>query len=608
MDPIKLTNIQINEILDIIPKPPGVGNSARELSRMQLVERVTLELQNISLVPDSRAFQEFKQYFKQLLWESYVGPGHPIGIISAIAISAPTTQLSLNSFHTAGASSVGTAFKIIKDLITLSDMNRDPRMQIYFKLPFVGDDLHEIHHIGTFDYVFNKRKTFEATMVSDLIVSKEILETDAIALENIYDLLKLHFIIRPESFAKSIENYPLTYVAKIKLNTYKMYSRDITMNDLAEAIQGGQPPDSLSCIWRSILDGYIYILVDETKTYGKDLFDPVTGVLLHLQTYVFNNFSEWLVKGIRGIKYITPTKIDILSGITKIVTSKTSSQYVRAYTNQEHTRLKGISLEDIRSAITAFGYHIIDVNKVELYVEFEGPSTALKDMKTKINKIRELIDLELLIQKGSENIKLHDVEEIKKLTPYDRQLAETTEYYYAACKGINLKDISWFDDVDLFRTMSNYPSDIYSIFGISAVRTFLIFKFRELIVGFSSYINPRHISIIFNALTNTGKLTKPSFAGINRKPVGALTLASNQKAMDVFVSAAITGRSEIIGSVSSSLYVGQTSRKIGTGAVSMSTEITPELKIKLIEDEMQSLQMDLGDVFDAASNPAWNGQ
>lgn len=600
MEPVLLTDDQINEILAIIPKPPGIGNSAREVSRQQLSNLVALELKNIKLVPDPRALQEFKQYFKQLLYESYIGPGHPIGLCAAIAISAPATQLSLNSFHSAGASSIGTTFKIIKDMITLSDMNRDPRMQIYFKTPFVGDDLHDIHHVGTFDYVFNKRKTLEATMVSDLVLTKYILEVDEIASENLYDLLKIHFIVRPEAFAKSIENYPLTYVAKIKLNTYKMYSRDITMDDVAKAIQGSEPPDSLSCIWKSILDGYMYILVDETKTYGKDLFDPITGVLLHLQTYVFNSFSDWLVKGIRDIKYITPVKIDILSGITKLVADNGT---IKAYTSQEETRMKGISLEDIRSAISAFGYPIKSVNKQELYVEYEGPISSLKEMKSKASKIRELVNLELLIQKGSENIHMHDVEEIKKLTKADRTLLEATEYFYASCKGINLKDISWFDDIDLFRTISNYPNDIYSTFGISAVRTFLIFKFKELIIGFSSYVNPRHISIIYNSLTNTGKLNRPSFAGINRKPVGALTLASNQKAMDVFVSAAITGRSEVIGSVSSSLYVGQTSRKIGTGAVSMSTEVTPELTLQLIQDELQPLQMELGDVFDAASNP-----
>ena len=124
-------------------------------------------------------------------------------------------------------------------------------------------------------------------------------------------LIKLNSLTRPERFVNADVKFPLTYVIELTLNTYRMYSRKITMAMVARAIEGpliaGVKPDSLTCIWKSQIEGKMYILADESRSYK---IEPVgTGILMFLTNYVMKQYNQWKVSGIDGVLSIDHRKL-----------------------------------------------------------------------------------------------------------------------------------------------------------------------------------------------------------------------------------------------------------------------------------------------------------
>jgi DNA-directed RNA polymerase II subunit RPB1 len=67
---------------------------------------------------------------------SIVAPGEMVGMVSAQSIGEPTTQLTLNTFHSAGVASKSNATRgvpRIEEILTLSENPKNPSITVYFK-------------------------------------------------------------------------------------------------------------------------------------------------------------------------------------------------------------------------------------------------------------------------------------------------------------------------------------------------------------------------------------------------------------------------------------------------------------------------------------------
>lgn len=552
MLPIPLSPAQINGILDKIPVPPGIGKAALKLSRKHTVDRVRTLLQDIKLIPNEAAYQEFSDELIKSLYESYVAPGTSVGITAGVSLGGPVTQLSLNSFHFAGAQSgVALAFQKVRDFLTGSKMNRAPQMKIYFKVPYTGSDLHEIQHIGTFDSIMAMRHEFEQTLVHDVIADSRILSREEAELAGVPQMMSYHSRIRPERFENSASKFKLTHVIELKLNTYRMFTHKITMAMLARSIEGpGLPPDSLTCVWRSQIDGKMYIIVDENQDYKQDAIKDM-AVLMYLTRYVMRQYKNWKISGITNVISIEPQEIIVTKGIYKVTNEGLGKHHV--YTNNKKTRWDGISLTDIYTLLAAAGFNVTGINKQELYLLVEGFEGDLeKELTNRINKAQE-----------AENP-----------SPEQIRLINATSFYYALTNGTNLDEIVWRDDIDLFRTTSNHSHEVLDMLGIDAARIFLIYRFMQTLQDFSSYINPRHISLIFDLLCNLGIINSLSFVGINRRKIGPLAMASYERSFDVFVNASVYGDKESITGVSPAIFAGQRPKLGGTSSVILEEDLT----------------------------------
>lgn len=558
MDPIALTEEQITNILSEVPKPRGIGKSAIQIAHQQLLSRLRNVLEDIKLVPVEEDFQTFKREIIRDVYESFIEPSRPVGVTAGVSLGGPITQMSLNTFHFAGAQSgVAQAFQKVRDALVGSRIQRDPQMSIFFKNPGMGTDIHDTIHIGTFESIMGKRAEFEQTMVSDVIQDIEILTRDEAEAAGVSEIMTLHSLIHPEKFVDASSRYRLNHVVELRLNMYRMYSHRITMDMLAKAIEGPAPPDCIVVIWKSQFDGKMYIIVDETKSYGQQGMSQEASIIMFLTIEIIRKFNDKQISGISGIYSIEPQEIDVVKGIHRIEKSKREPDVHYVYTNNFRTRWEGVSLADIRQLLKACEFtvgNIRSINKERLFIKVKHKGNVWTDLNSKIKDARS--------------------KSIPERSEREQAIINATSFYIMKAKGINMDQVIWRDDVDVYRVISNDSHGIQETLGIDAARVFLILKFRQTLQEFSSYINGRHIALIFDLLTNLGTINSLSFTGVNRRRVGPLAAASYERAMDVFTNSAVYGDKESIVGVSPALYVGHMSKRVGTGSIGIEEDLT----------------------------------
>jgi DNA-directed RNA polymerase II subunit RPB1 len=151
---------------------------------------------------------------------------------------------------------------------------------------------------------------------------------------------------------------------------------------------------------------------------------------------------------------------------------------------------------------------------------------------------------------------------------YNQKVIPGTELkeWYIETKAGELGDLINKTFVDSKRCTSNNIWDIYHLFGVTATREFLKTEFEKQIK-----INPRHLDLLINGMTNTGKLKSVSRHGIDRREVGPLAKASFEQPVDNYIISATQGERDPISSVSAAVTVGKLAN-IGTNVFELITD------------------------------------
>ena len=693
-----LTEAQINEILTEVPNPPGAGNTMIDIARTQIIKMFRDYLEDpaaeIKLPPSEEAFLEFKAGAIESLYKAFIEVGTTLGVRAATALSGPLTQMTLNTFHFAGQQSgVAAAFNLVRDFLTGTKTDRNPSMRIFLKDPTTGTDLHDVVHVGTTVSIYEMRSDLEQTTVDDVVATTQTLNRQEALNEDVPLAMAIAARLRPDRFQGADFRFPMTYVLLLDLNLYRMKTRNINMMELAQSIEGPSVPghpNAITCVWKSQLEGKMYVLVDELRDYGIKLATPQTAIQMFIDQQIIPTMSKWIIKGIPGIVALEPREVNVLSSIDRIqymidgqrknITGRiprgpTGGQQI-VIISQKKTRLEGASLYDVYLLFLVAGFQILLVNKEQLEIVIQnnppsvekqtemirradliihslndglftvglpaddltkagftilgaaGPKTLLiegdpnkvpsqyeviskegdritikydnlKDLRDRVRaigfKVQNVNETTIVIRYDSGNVLIDlqnyitsarnsksDSNEFPQ-TDQDRRILSRAAFSYIVTNGSNFEPIAWRDDVDLYRSYPSKSHEISEILGIDAARTFLIEEFTRTLEDFSSYINVRHIGLMFDLFTNLGVVNSMTHAGVNRRALGPLAAASHQRAMDVFTNSSIFGDKNKILGQSAAMYVGQQASGMGTaafGTVSDETNIPrdrPEL-------------------------------
>lgn len=125
--------------------------------------------------------------------------------------------------------------------------------------------------------------------------------------------------------------------------------------------------------------------------------------------------------------------------------------------------------------------------------------------------------------------------------------------------GTNLAEILTYDIVDIERTTSNDIHEILSLFGIKATRQKIYEELRAVYSGAGIELNSRHMQLISDNMTYSGRLLPMSRYGVpNRsEDSGPIAKASNEEISDSLIKAARFHEEDNMKGTSVNIMMGQ---------------------------------------------------
>lgn len=501
-----------------------------------------------------------------------------------------TTNFSLfnglgvaDTFHSSGSSkSVSFGIDAIRDIIYARKNPKKEACIIYFKDTTM-----------TFEEVLATRIYIVGSVVSDFVKDYDIDKTENFSKfwwhahsEALYDQ------VVPEG----------KMCLRLHLNVDALYKYRVSMKDLADTLQREMPP-SLVAIYGPISDGIID-LYPSKQIVGTDL-DEQLAQIAFFENIVIPEFPSIRVKGINGIRDLTPVATPVLSMVLheRPLTQEDvddepllrpyyqSGRSWLMYYNSTVMRSTGLTQANLARLCLQAGVNVVQDLGIALLVESEQkPSDVVLAAVARDRKARE----EQITTLTEERLKQR-----KKLTGYQgarlmmnplvvprSELMQAAEFVHAETSGANLRDVLGLPTVDKTRTTCNNMFTIAATLGIEAARSYAIRALIAITSNASSYVHPANITLIAEFITSRGEPHGATYSGISRQPGGHLSLASLERAGQVFTQSALIGRKEDIRNVSASVAVGAR-MTIGDGFFDVAQDITVDgAKKTLINEDL----------------------
>ena len=240
------------------------------------------------------AFMYLLEFLRIKYQQTKVNPGEMVGPLAAQSIGEVSTQLTLNTFHTAGKASAVTTGGVarLKELMAYSKKIKTPSIVVYLDDEYRKDKSKSL----------NIRNNLELTSISDIISSISLhldsnYNTDIEADKVLIDIYKVFGEINEQVK----EDNP--WILRVKFSRDKMMERNINMNDLYLIIQ--QNFANINCIYTDDNSGELIMrlkLEFESDSHNAD--KDIVKIKEFEQKFV-----STIIKGIPGINHVLMDKI-----------------------------------------------------------------------------------------------------------------------------------------------------------------------------------------------------------------------------------------------------------------------------------------------------------
>lgn len=442
----------------------------------------------------------FCRSIKDEFEEAKAKSGYMAGLVSASSIGEPTTQLTLNSFHSTGMSAKDVTLGVpkLKEVLNATKKPSKPTCTI---------QLNDRDLLGYKDAENEKDKDEE---------EKKQIARDA--------------LVKITEIANSFTQLTVEYFMKDYEIQYLVIEDDMESTDIDSRAS------PLGLITYEMYEKKWWVTLAEDFGNKPEIVPDGWVILIQLDVAKLYNYG------------ITPQ--DIATRIDK-----------------EAVGAKGNAMECVASPV--------NIGQIEVYLNFSEiqPFTEA----TRVDRADYPYDRVLLTEENNsyfttrevalELIKKTKVQGIDGITKtYVRQDIKTKEWFIDT-QGTNLISLLATIGVDIAGTTSDDIWEIYNVFGIEAVRAFLIDEITRILSFDGTYINPRHISLLVDTMCRTGIITSVNRDGISRE-VGPIAKGMFEKAVDNFAEASAFGEFDRMKGVSAAVMYG-TLPEVGTGTVTI---------------------------------------
>ena len=301
---------------------------------------------------------------------SIVAPGEMVGMVSAQSIGEPTTQLTLNTFHSAGVASKSNATRgvpRIEEILSLSENPKNPSITIYFKEDDestperVQEFIPHIEHTKLAEVVEYVEVCFDPDDLNTLVeqdrpVMSQYQEFEKLIEECVRDSIVAGTSGVPDapgggggavsaSASASASASKSKWIIRIKIDPEAMLDKKITMDDIHFAIKNSYG-NEVSCAFSDYNDDNLVfrlrmenIAQNKKSGGGANKQNPLDQsdhiyMIKAFQDQLLNNI---VLRGVKGIKKVTLRKIkNTLVKADGVYTKKDSWVLDTAGTNLVH--------------------------------------------------------------------------------------------------------------------------------------------------------------------------------------------------------------------------------------------------------------------------------
>ena len=238
---------------------------------------------------------------------------------------------------------------------------------------------------------------------------------------------------------------------------------------------------------------------------------------------------------------------------------------------------------------------IIEEEYIDSYVVFSPPQLKTIDIYFNMENIEFPSDKISDYKQGSSSeLYLEDVCKPKLENMVAFGISDISEIYftespskewYVETTGSNLYKLLSTPNIDSSRTISNNCWEIYKIFGIEAVRQYLIDEFTTIVEG----INECHIKLLVDRMTYSGTISAISRYTMRQDPAGVFSRMSFEESVVNGLESAACGDLENTKGISASIVCGKRS-SIGTGMIDLIVDVSKFIPSFPSENENEFVQ------------------
>ena len=278
-----LTNNEIEEILEYsIVLNKNIPKSISDSIKNNIIIDFKKQLKSVKIYPKN--IEELKIKLRKIYCASIVQPGESVGILTAQSVGERQTQLTLNSFHSAGLA-IATVVTGVPRFSELLNATKNPKAS--FCSVYFNNNNNNIKEL---------REHINHNIV-------ELYFKDLYVNYSIHDNFKNSSW---EKFYRIFHNNEVEYKISIRyqLNTEILYKYSLYLETIAKKIESTY--EDLYCIISPLNEAVLEIFIDTSKIIidEQDLvfITNENKEMVYIEEIVLEKIDNILITGIEGIK------------------------------------------------------------------------------------------------------------------------------------------------------------------------------------------------------------------------------------------------------------------------------------------------------------------
>ena len=565
-----MQNITKNSMVDITP-----------IDVYDMIEDKYKELESLHYVQPTELFKAMYYYYlspKELLVvkrfnkkaltilldtivlmykRAIVAPGEMVGMIAAQSIGEPTTQLTLNTFHSAGVASksnVTRGVPRIEEILSLSENTKNPSLTIYMKKDEETDK----------DIVRDKIPSVEITILGEIVEMVEIC----------FDPDDMNTLIAQdkEVMTQYFEFEKMVDECMTSVPAGGEGGESSEGGELVEelAANASTKPSSASLSKASVLAGASGSAATEAQQQQQQQ-----------QQQAPNEKSKWIIRMTMNKEEMLDRKItmdDVHFALKNMYGSEVTCMYADYNADNLVFRIR------LNNIIT----NSKKKNNNPLSLDQSDQIYILKNFQD--NMLNNIV---LRGVKGLSNVLLRKITDsvVKVDGAYTKK-----ETWVLDTTGTNLLAALALDYIDVTRTISNDIQEIYNVLGVEAARVAILTELSEVMEFDNTYINYHHLIMLADRMTASANMVSIFRHGINNDDIGPIAKASFEETPEMFLKAARHAELDEMRGVSANVMCGQEGY-FGTSSFQVLLDMNKMMKFS---GESKYHVMDANDEIDAA--------